>query len=98
VTEGYDSDALLHSRNRGGACRHARGPGCAGELVPAGIPERYVGRRGDPANRVISADGPLLVRCAGGEELRRDSAGRLPGDERGAPLRARWTSRTPRAR
>ncbi|HEY0035195.1 MAG TPA: OstA-like protein, partial [Longimicrobium sp.] len=29
---------------------------------------------GDPANRVISADGPLLVRCAGGEELRSDSA------------------------
>jgi lipopolysaccharide export system protein LptA len=29
---------------------------------------------GDPANRVISADGPLLVRCSGGEELRADSA------------------------
>lgn len=29
---------------------------------------------GDPANRVISADGPLLVRCAAGEELRSDSA------------------------
>jgi lipopolysaccharide export system protein LptA len=29
---------------------------------------------GDPANRVISADGPLLVRCDGGEELRADSA------------------------
>jgi lipopolysaccharide export system protein LptA len=29
---------------------------------------------GDPANRVISADGPLLVKCAGGEELRADSA------------------------
>ena len=29
---------------------------------------------GDPANRVISADGPLLVRCAAGEELRADSA------------------------
>ncbi|MBD0319687.1 MAG: hypothetical protein ICV87_05095, partial [Gemmatimonadetes bacterium] len=29
---------------------------------------------GDPANRVISADGPLLVRCDAGEELRADSA------------------------
>ncbi|HEU0052593.1 MAG TPA: LptA/OstA family protein, partial [Longimicrobium sp.] len=29
---------------------------------------------GDPANRVISAQGPLLVRCSGGEELRADSA------------------------
>ncbi|HEX8694100.1 MAG TPA: OstA-like protein [Longimicrobium sp.] len=29
---------------------------------------------GDPANRVIAADGPLLVRCSGGEELRADSA------------------------
>jgi lipopolysaccharide export system protein LptA len=29
---------------------------------------------GDPANRVIAADGPLLVRCTGGEELRADSA------------------------
>jgi lipopolysaccharide export system protein LptA len=29
---------------------------------------------GDPANRVISAGGPLLVRCAAGEELRADSA------------------------
>jgi lipopolysaccharide export system protein LptA len=29
---------------------------------------------GDPANRVISAQGPLLVRCANGEELRADSA------------------------
>lgn len=29
---------------------------------------------GDPANRVISADGPLLVQCSGGEELRADSA------------------------
>jgi lipopolysaccharide export system protein LptA len=29
---------------------------------------------GDPAQRVISADGPLLVRCAAGEELRADSA------------------------
>ena len=29
---------------------------------------------GDPANRVISASGPLLVRCAAGEELRSDSA------------------------
>jgi lipopolysaccharide assembly outer membrane protein LptD (OstA) len=29
---------------------------------------------GDPANRVISANGPLLVRCANGEELRADSA------------------------
>lgn len=29
---------------------------------------------GDPASRVISADGPLLVRCSGGEELRSDSA------------------------
>jgi lipopolysaccharide export system protein LptA len=29
---------------------------------------------GDPASRVISADGPLLVKCAGGEELRADSA------------------------
>jgi lipopolysaccharide export system protein LptA len=29
---------------------------------------------GDPKNRVISAQGPLLVRCANGEELRADSA------------------------
>jgi len=29
---------------------------------------------GDPANRVISAQGPLLVRCSNGEELRADSA------------------------
>jgi lipopolysaccharide export system protein LptA len=29
---------------------------------------------GDPANRVISAQGPLLVRCTNGEELRADSA------------------------
>jgi lipopolysaccharide export system protein LptA len=29
---------------------------------------------GDPASRVISADGPLLVRCSAGEELRADSA------------------------
>ncbi|HEX8360353.1 MAG TPA: LptA/OstA family protein [Longimicrobium sp.] len=29
---------------------------------------------GDPANRVISAGGPLLVQCAAGEELRADSA------------------------
>ncbi|HEU4455258.1 MAG TPA: LptA/OstA family protein [Longimicrobium sp.] len=29
---------------------------------------------GDPAQRVISADGPLLVRCSAGEELRADSA------------------------
>jgi len=29
---------------------------------------------GDPANRIISAQGPLLVRCNGGEELRADSA------------------------
>ncbi|MFL5386677.1 MAG: OstA-like protein [Longimicrobiaceae bacterium] len=29
---------------------------------------------GDPASRVISANGPLLVRCANGEELRADSA------------------------
>ncbi|HEX6750729.1 MAG TPA: OstA-like protein [Longimicrobium sp.] len=29
---------------------------------------------GDPRNRVISAQGPLLVRCSNGEELRADSA------------------------
>ncbi|HSU18035.1 LptA/OstA family protein [Longimicrobium sp.] len=29
---------------------------------------------GDPRNRVISAQGPLLVRCTNGEELRADSA------------------------
>jgi lipopolysaccharide export system protein LptA len=29
---------------------------------------------GDPANRVISAQGPLLVTCTNGEELRADSA------------------------
>ncbi|MFL5383989.1 MAG: LPS export ABC transporter periplasmic protein LptC, partial [Longimicrobiaceae bacterium] len=29
---------------------------------------------GDPANRVISAQGPLLVTCSNGEELRADSA------------------------
>ncbi|HEX2203498.1 MAG TPA: LptA/OstA family protein [Longimicrobium sp.] len=29
---------------------------------------------GDPASRVIAADGPLLVQCSGGEELRADSA------------------------
>lgn len=29
---------------------------------------------GDPASRVVSAQGPLLVRCSNGEELRADSA------------------------
>lgn len=29
---------------------------------------------GDPANRVITASGPLLVQCSAGEELRADSA------------------------
>jgi lipopolysaccharide export system protein LptA len=54
-----------------GLPRHAAAQGSTCVLVYQNGPWTSVG---DPASRVISADGPLLVRCSGGEELRSDSA------------------------